>query len=718
MDAAITAPSSSREYSDIVFYLSQALQDTETCAGYLARPGSIKKLLPLCQNDPRLLHAVLQSLEDHTRASQLYNSHIGHHGSTFVDDGDIRTVLQCIALVKQPEQQRLLALRIATLWCTTSTKDRGLVKGFPGSIQQRLAQQGIGESLKTASSSVIFSEHQARKEILSLMKILSITVPRHSMPLLQMDAWLYPILCFAADATGAGYQDWELVEMALRTFTSCIAHHTSSHGDVQDITKKQKGTSKSDCIERDFDGVLMGGASWKKERKKKANNQMGDEHIHHKFTEISRKLLQTCALPLLHNLDQTTSNVSQSIAALASSKTGHGGQSPQRSGYLAKAAHDTKSADESLSVLNQRAAVRRALVDCIAIMAQSPRINMSSEERMSWTETFLKSLIDGISLSETIQTHQHQIHKKHPNRHAVTNDVLEHAITMQKDQETSLLSALSSLSSPPGGEGLGVAAAWMAEIIIQLSKKVRPWNSVVVKRQSDVTQDVPRAILYSDNRHHLDNNGGGGSDTSNADGGCDDYEKGVLTPSWRRWWWWWWWIYSSYWTGTMDNTPSNDADDDNKISLHSNTSNSGNYNEESGIANNDHPVEDYDATIFEKHATMALSPDIISSNAPASATGRGSKYLTSFRSWLPSSSSSWWWWSSSPTTGNNESINHQDMSQNSSASSSSSNRWMLGSRNIPSDPELALYIPAAPIGPSYARSMALELMEACGRIGT
>ena len=74
-------------------------------------------------------------------------------------------------------------------------------------------------------------------------------------------------------------------------------------------------------------------------------------------------------------------------------------------------------------------------------------------------------------------------------------------------------------------------------------------------------------------------------------------------------------------------------------------------------------------------------------------------------------SASWWWWlwpfgSSSSSS-----------SSNTASSSAGGSQQAAAAAVRPSDPELALYINAAPVGPLYARSVAADLLEASGKVG-
>ena len=106
----------------------------------------------------------------------------------------------------QPEELISIALKILSLMAH---------EGVATCAQ--LANAGAGQAVgQIAGSSSTF----LRKDCLELMYQLSNDCPSFVIPILRMDTWIYPSLCFAADAAANG--DAKLVGSSLKIVQSCL----------------------------------------------------------------------------------------------------------------------------------------------------------------------------------------------------------------------------------------------------------------------------------------------------------------------------------------------------------------------------------------------------------------------------------------------------------------------------------------------------------------
>lgn len=110
---------------------------------------------------------------------------------------------------------------------------------------------------------------------------------------------------------------------------------------------------------------------------------------------------------------------------------------------------------------------RPAIALVVQALADAPAVRMPEEEREYWSERLLQWLVqltDG---------------------EAAAADAGAHAPAQQQedgDQQQPLMrriaAALAALAAPAGSEGLHVAHAWLAEMIVHLSRQVQPYNAV------------------------------------------------------------------------------------------------------------------------------------------------------------------------------------------------------------------------------------------------
>ena len=110
--------------------------------------------------------------------------------------------------------------------------------------------------------------------------------------------------------------------------------------------------------------------------------------------------------------------------------------------------------------------VRPAIALVVEALAEGPGVQLPAAERERWSETLLQWLValPGSSSSSSSGAEPGPQQRR---------EAAEQAELMPR-----LAAALVALAAPAGSEGLHVAHAWLAEMIVHLSHQVRPFNDV------------------------------------------------------------------------------------------------------------------------------------------------------------------------------------------------------------------------------------------------
>lgn len=343
--AAATAPASTLEFQETCRYASAMLGAPDTATALLSPPGNCTNVLSLASASPELRAAALTALA----SPQLT---LGDAAPPDVDHA-----LHAATTRRQPDDQRLLALRLLRCWAQDSVRNC-----------QALSASGAGEALHTAANTVGPEERDARAEIAALMQTLAADAPAGTLRMLRMEGWLWPALCFAADAAGA--EDWALAEASMAAFSAAV---------------------RRGC-------------------------------------KVPAALVQGSVLPLLRQL-----------ASISSAQ-------PQKSKAKGGVAHpqvDERTAQE----------LRVSIANCVQALAegQGAAGTLQSDDRMAWADIFLSWLTE--SSSEV--------------------DAKAQRAQQGRVVSDAAVGALSAMASPPGAEGLQVAHAWLAEMIVHLSRQVQ-----------------------------------------------------------------------------------------------------------------------------------------------------------------------------------------------------------------------------------------------------
>ena len=229
------------------------------------------------------------------------------------------------------------------------------------------------------------------------------------------------------------------------------------------------------------------------------------------------------------------------------------------------------------------------------------------------------------------------------------------------DLPAAVTAALEALASPPGAEGLHVAHAWLAEMLVHLSHEVRPYHSVRASPQK---------------KRRLEGGGGGG-------GPEDESGGGRWLGSWPG------WLPGGWGAGSGAAEPAaapaappipgpvaEGAEDASAAAAAA----------DGGQAA---ALSEAEAPRIAEEASHALAG---AAGAPADSSWGGS--AARWASYL---------WPSTWLGGG-------------AAEGGGAGAAAEGSARA-SDSELSLFINAAPIGPVYARAVAADLLEASGRVG-
>lgn len=337
---AVTDGSSPLAQHHAALYITSIMRDPAAARALLSRPKAPQHVLTLAAWSEKVSAAALEAL----RSARDRNLALEPPART-----DLVAVTVAAAQLRQPESQRVLALELLSTWCTG-----------PGSIRtcRVLADARLGMRLAEVAAVVPAQETESRLAISRLMEAIARAAPESSLHLLRLQGWLYPLLCFAADAAGTG--DWDVVTASLEAFASCLRRHI----------------------------------------------------------ELPSGLQHSSVVPLLRRL--------------ARSLPGSDGPQPK---------------DTSLRL---RAWI--AVIHVIQAMAQGEGVLLTVEERMAWADQLLGWL--------------------------AADGHLDGGVFHLDGMSAAIVDALDSLAEPLGPEGRQVAHAWLAELIVALSRHVQRYGAV------------------------------------------------------------------------------------------------------------------------------------------------------------------------------------------------------------------------------------------------
>ena len=587
---------------------------------------------------------------------------------------DLLKVERDATLLKQSPSQRLLALRFLKVWAAASPH-----------ACQHLAEMGVGQRLGQVAGSCISSdEGDAKVEVAQLMSLLAAKTPASRLRSLQMESWLFPLVCFAADAAGEG--NWSGVCQSLNGITCCVRR-----------------------------GV-----------------------------ELPRQLMNRSLLPLLHRLAEKTAVVMvavpppppKSTTATTKSTTTTSISSIKKSATISKGKGKGFAA-----ATGDKYDVRAAVCSAVAALSEGSGVKFPDEERMAWGEVLLQWLTEN----------NNNINRDNSDASDDDDDDDDDEkvamVVAAATAQTACVDALTALSHPPGVVGLQVAHAWLAEMINYLSREVERAQALANKRNAAAAATAAQRSSSSS--------------SSDAAAGYGNW----LRPSY-------------WWTPTTTNPDSTSATTDSSSTNHVVVENGHHSNQDAAAAAFTAHVH---ANMTSRSATEADQLPMIIRNTttndnnekteePSSAEpivaeeAAALLNISKEEELLLSSSTSgstkaWWGWSQSPTAvlsawwydenSKNSTTNSsngdddgfisaidadaavdgggggggggESLISTTSPSTTTTTITTPTTTNDPgrlrSDSELALYINAAPVGPSYARCVAMELLEASGRVG-
>ncbi len=139
-----------------------------------------------------------------------------------------------------------------------------------------------------------------------------------------------------------------------------------------------------------------------------------------------------------------------------------------------------------LPLLRQLAArpdlpVRPAIAHAVQALAEGPGVQLPAAEREFWSEELLQWLVElpggGGSAAAAAKRGSSS---SNGSGSSSTAGEAEQAECMAR-----VTRALEALSAPAGSDGLHVAHAWLAELIVHLSHQVRPYTEVPVPQPAD-----------------------------------------------------------------------------------------------------------------------------------------------------------------------------------------------------------------------------------------
>lgn len=196
------------DHAAVLRWLLAALANNEGAAALLERPGAPARLLQLATREPALSQALSASLvrEPLALPREAAPEDVGAAVGVVAGRG---AELRQLKLARRREVQRV-ALQLLTGWASTSIVNCTAV-----------AEAGVGPALiELAATSAAGSDDEGgvRMEVAALMRVLATECPLRRP--LQMQAWLYQLLCFAADAAADGH--WPLADASLRALAAVL----------------------------------------------------------------------------------------------------------------------------------------------------------------------------------------------------------------------------------------------------------------------------------------------------------------------------------------------------------------------------------------------------------------------------------------------------------------------------------------------------------------
>ena len=228
---AADAPSDSDLFHNTSLFVATALRHPDSALVLLSRSGAPSHVMDIAAESPQVHIAALEALDyigkssDSTSVKNSQENSTSSTNSSYFSSAlqngrqvnipspspmDLTHAALAAGQLKQSESRRLISLRFLRVWSQT---------GSP--ICKRIADMGLGSRLGELAGSCISSgEELARVEISRLMGNLAQCTPQSSVRLLRMESWLYPLICFAADASGEG--NWSLARQSLAGFSACI----------------------------------------------------------------------------------------------------------------------------------------------------------------------------------------------------------------------------------------------------------------------------------------------------------------------------------------------------------------------------------------------------------------------------------------------------------------------------------------------------------------
>ncbi len=199
LSAAATSQPNSKLFMDTSTFLTAALHHPDSAVALFSHSGVPVHVLEIAAASPPVYQAALTIL------NKL------HHPLSPPCRSDIEQIAHIAGQLQQCEPLRLLSIRLLRIWAENSV-----------SACKNMAEIHLGTRLgEIAGSCIPSGEAQAREEIVLLMRALARDTPGSSLRSLRMESWLYPLLCFAADAVGEG-QQWTLAQDALSAFSACV----------------------------------------------------------------------------------------------------------------------------------------------------------------------------------------------------------------------------------------------------------------------------------------------------------------------------------------------------------------------------------------------------------------------------------------------------------------------------------------------------------------
>lgn len=207
IDRSIAYGGESEAFESICKYVAALFRDQRAdnvTFEFLSHPKNATNLLKLAEASQDVRSAILSALV--SAASEKRGS-IADHGVQPASSEDLRHVVNASMLQAQSEEVVSIAVRMMLLWALSGVCSC-----------RQLAHAGAGQAVGQIAGSA--PSESVQNDCALLMTVLANETPTSALPMLRMDTWIFPALCFAADADASGNLD--LFDASLRALRTTL----------------------------------------------------------------------------------------------------------------------------------------------------------------------------------------------------------------------------------------------------------------------------------------------------------------------------------------------------------------------------------------------------------------------------------------------------------------------------------------------------------------